>query len=400
MTLPHERDPSGISSAPRYNERRVLQAIRRIGEASKADLARVTNLTNTAVGTIVSSLHRQQLLQVTGKRHEGQRGQPATLYRLEPTGAYSIGVRVDRTWMQTILIDFDGTVLSRLSHETLLPRPERAMDVILKDVNTMLEMLSANQRQHLAGIGLAYPYNLDSWLTELSLPDEDFRYWQEFDLAQKLRQASLISVCSENDATAASIAEFFYGVGRNIDDFLYVFIGPGVGGGIVINGESVRGPKGNAGDIGLMLVPPSSLPSAPRPNGNWDILLNRSSINTLIRHLRFKGSEVSSFSDVEYQVDSGNPAVDEWLEDCVAALAPVLSSGAALLDSPVVVIGSDLAGEFIPQLLTRLEKELEAIAPEARVPPKLIPGSLGCDAEVIGAATLPFFQLFSPQDSG
>jgi predicted NBD/HSP70 family sugar kinase len=385
-------------SLPRYNERRVLQVIRRVGEASKADLARQTNLTNTAVGTIVSALHRKQLLKISRKQLSGQRGQPATLYRLEATGSFSIGVRVDRNWIQVILIDFNGTVLSRLSHELVLPRPEMALEIILKDVNSLLDMLSQNQRRRLSGIGLAYPYNLESWLNELSLPYEQFRCWKEFDLAGQIEDAVSIPVCSENDVTAASIAEFFYGVGRDMDDFLYVFIGPGIGGGIVINGESVRGPMGNAGDIGLIPVPPSTLTSAPQPNAEWDILLNRASINTLIRHLRACGHKVHSFSDVNFLVDRQNRAVNEWMTDCVAALTPVLWSGVALLNSPVVVIASDLGPGFIQQLITRLEQKLESSAPEARTPPQLLSGSFGSDAEAIGAANLPFFYHFSTQN--
>ena len=68
MKPPQSRRVSSSSTLPRYNERRVLRVIRRMGEASKADLARQTNLTNTAVGTIVSNLHRQQLLTVSQKR--------------------------------------------------------------------------------------------------------------------------------------------------------------------------------------------------------------------------------------------------------------------------------------------------------------------------------------------
>jgi len=393
-----EKLPSESGNVPRYNERRVLQAIRRMGEASKADLARQSNLTNTAIGTIVTSLHRQQLLQISGKRHEGQRGQPATLYKLNPSGAYGIGVRVDRTWIQSVLIDFDGSVLSRLSHEIILPIPEKALEVILKDVRTLLEMMSEEQRQRLFGIGLAYPYNLDSRLTELSLPTADFRYWRQFGLADDIEEAFSLPVCGENDTAAAAIAELFYGVGRHHDDFLYIFIGPGIGGGIVMGGDAVRGASGNAGDIGLSLVPPSQLPSAPQPQKGWDILLNRASINTLIRHLRFRGYEVNSFANIELFVDQDNPAVDEWMTDCVAALAPVIWSGVALLNCPVVVLASDLAGSFVARLVSRLEKALADCAPESRTPPRLVPGSLGSDAEAIGAANLPFFHNFSPQD--
>jgi len=386
------------SSLPGYNERRVLQVIRRMGEASKADLARQTNLTNTSVGIIVSSLHRKQLLKISRKRLNGQRGQPPTLYQLETAGSFSIGVRVDRNLIQTILIDFEGTVLSRLSHESILPKPEMALEIILKDVNVLLDMLSENQRRRLSGIGLAYPYNLESWLNELSLPYEQFSSWKEFDLAGHIEDAISIPVYCENDVTAASIAELFYGVGRDRDDFLYVFIGPAIGGGIVINGESVRGPMGNAGDVGLMPVPPSTLISAPQPKGEWDILLNRASINTLIRHLRASGYEIHSFSDVNFLVDRQDRAVNEWMEDCVAALTHVLWSGVALLNSPVVVIGSDLGRGFIQQLITKLEQKLASSAPEARNPPQLLSGSFGSDAEAIGAANLPFFYHFSTQN--
>ena len=390
--LPAPSSPHG------YNERRVLQVIRRMGEASKADLARQTNLTNTSVGIIVSTLHRKQLLKISRKRLSGQRGQPPTLYQLETSGSFSIGVRVDRNLIQTILIDFEGTVLSRLSHESILPKPEMALEIILKDVNALLDILSENQRRRLSGIGLAYPYNLESWLSELSLPYEQFSGWKDFDLAGHIEDAISIPVYCENDVTAASIAELFYGVGRDRDDFLYVFIGPGIGGGIVINGESVRGPLGNAGDIGLMPVPPSTLISAPQPKGEWDILLNRASINTLIRHLRACGHEVHSFSDVNYLVERQDRAVNEWMTDCVAALTHVLWSGFALLNCPVVVIGSDLGRGFIQQLITKLEQKMASSAPEARNPPRLLPGSFGSDAEAIGAANLPFFYHFSTQN--
>lgn len=392
------RKPPVPGSFPRYNERRVLQIIRRMGEASKADLARLTNLTNTAVGSIVSTLHHKHLLKISGKRHDGQRGQPATLYQLEPKGSFSIGVRVDRNCIQTILIDFEGTVLSRLSHESMLPRPETALEIILNDVNTLLDSLSQNQRRRLSGIGLAQPYNLDSWLTELSLPYEEFSRWKTFDLAVHIENTTSIPVCCENDVTAASIAELFYGIGRDIDDYLYVFFGPAIGGGIVIKGESVRGPIGNAGDIGLIPVPPSTLPSAPQPKGEWDILLNRASINTLVRHLNACGHDVHSFSDVNVLVDRQESAVNEWMDDCVAALAPVIWSAVALLDSRVVVFGTDLTSAFTDQILAKLKRKLDASAPEARTSPRLLSGSFGSDAEAMGAANLPFFYHFSTQN--
>src|SRR5882724_9699476 len=100
----------GLTSAQirHYHQRLVLQRLRRLGEASKADLARAADLTNTAVGQIVADLQDLGLVSVVGKRNKGQRGQPATMLRLEPNGAYGIGVRLDRSRIETALVDLCG----------------------------------------------------------------------------------------------------------------------------------------------------------------------------------------------------------------------------------------------------------------------------------------------------
>src|SRR3954447_16866132 len=73
-----------------YNERVVLEALRRLGEASKADLARSANLTPQAVAGIVGALVDAGLVEQRGKR-AGQVGQPSTMYSVAPDGAFSIG---------------------------------------------------------------------------------------------------------------------------------------------------------------------------------------------------------------------------------------------------------------------------------------------------------------------
>ena len=82
------------------------------------------------------------------------------------------------------------------------------------------------------------------------------------------------------------MAELFQGHGRELDDFVTLYIGAAIGGGVVLGGDYRRGATGNAGDIGLMPVPPSRLPPRRRPTRPLDILLTRASVNSLVRHLR------------------------------------------------------------------------------------------------------------------
>ncbi len=381
----------------RFNERLALQCLRRLGEASKAELARSAGLTNAAMGAIVSSLEAQGLVGSEGKRRDGQRGQPATVLRLRGDGAYGVGVRLDRTCIETVLIDFDGILLSSVTHEILLPPPQNALEMVRKDVLKVLELLSPERRERLAGVGLAMPFNLGCWLRELDLPQEQFRAWDGVDFAGDLEKALGIAVYTENDGTAAAIAELFYGVGRRMDDFLYLFVGPALGGGLALSGECLRGPSGNAADVALMPAPPGKLPSAIAPRGEWDILLTRASVSALKRHLRHYGVPASSRADVEAALQSGHPAVEEWLDDCAEALTPSVWAARALLDAPAVVVGTDFGGGLAGRLRDKLAARLAACAPEGRTPAEIVVGSFGSDAGAVGAASLPIFYCFSPR---
>ncbi len=374
-----------------FNQRLILQRLRRLGEASRADLARAAGLTNTAVGEIIKQLEQAGLVRTLGKKHEGNRGQPATMLALDPRGAYAIGVRLDRTRIETALTDLGGNVLSHVTHDRTLPAPGETVELLREDIARMVKLVPATRRQRITGVGVARPDNLGSWLTELDLPAETFAPWNSTAFSPALSQACGLPVIEENDGTAAAIAELFHGQGRSVDDFLYVFIGPAIGGGLVLGGQCVRGTNGNAGDIGMIPVGPSTLASAVRP-GQSDILLGRASLNALRRHLRFAGAEHVALDDLA----SAEAPVLEWLDDCVDALCAPLLTARALLDVPAVVVDSDLPPDWTDRLIAAAAPVLAARVAEARTPPVLLRGSFGAMAGALGAATLPLFLHFGP----
>lgn len=403
-----ERDQATRVASPmrlrRYNERLLLQLLRRIGEASKAELARRTHLTSTAVGTIIQALQDDDLITPTGRRVEGQRGQPATLVQINPKGAFGIGVRLDRDAIETALVDLGGEILDRRVHNLILPPPLQTLELVRADVATLLSAIQPAERARIAGIGVAQPYNLGAWLGDLGLDSPSFAEWDRFDFGAALEREAGLPVYAENDANAAAIAELFYGCGRKYDDFLYVFMGPAIGAGIALGGTCVRGVSGNAGDIAVMPVPASHLPSAPAPAGKWTMLLARASLNALVRHLRWHGERLDTHVDLGPFIRDGHPAVDEWLQDCVDALAPSVRSAHCMLDVPVVVLDADVDFGLIDRLREALARELRDTAPEARGVPEIVRGTFGSDAGAIGAASLPMFFNFSPRsevlDSG
>ncbi|QDG76749.1 ROK family transcriptional regulator [Labrenzia sp. PHM005] len=388
---------SNSAQLRRYNERIVLQILRRAGEASKAELARAVQLTNAAIGAIIQNLIEEGLIVEAGKRHDGSRGQPATILQLAPRGAFSYGVRLDRTNMETVLMDFSGRILDRRIHEMILPAPSKALDILIDDLESLGTALDEDESARITGIGLAQPFNLGAWLHELGLPEAHFKEWDDYDLAGALEQETGLPVFSENDGTAAAVAELFYGQGRQNDNFLYLFLGPAIGGGLIMNGDIVRGVTGNAADVAMIPVPPSTLPTANPPRQKWDILLARASLVALARHLAPEDFSSLSRTDLREAAETGGTKFQEWTTDCVEALALGMRSAYSLLDMPLVVIDSDLGGTFNTDFAKNLSAASDDAAPESRQSPDIATGSFGHDAGAIGAASLPQFFNFSPR---
>lgn len=396
MNSPEDGRARNCVRLRRYNERLVLQTLRRAGEASKAELARATRLTATAVGSIIQSLDKASLIQFGERRPEG-RGQPATPIRLDTKGAFGIGVRLDRDSIETALVDFGGKILARRMHDRMLPSPAETLALVRNDIDAVLDVLSPNERSRLAGIGVAQPFDLGSWLDQLALSRAEFSAWDDADFAFELGEATGLPVFSENDGNAAAIAELFYGRGREYDDFVYIFFGPVIGCGIALDGDCLRGVAGNAGDIAVMPVAPSRLESAPKPNGKWDLLLSRASLDSLVRHLRHAGETIETHAEISHFIKTHHPAIEEWVDDCVEALTPAIHSTLCILDAPLAVIDADVDDGLIELLLRRLQSSLKASTPVARRTPQVIRGSFGSDAGAIGAASLPMFFSFSPR---
>jgi predicted NBD/HSP70 family sugar kinase len=378
-----------------FNERVILTLLRRLGEASKADLARHAKLTQNTAGQIVRELEEQNLVRTEGKR-TGARGQPATLLRLDPAGAYSIGIKIGRRSLDALLVDFGGRVLERRRMERPFPMPDEAIAFVTESVAGLRRRAGVGAAARLAGLGVAVPYNLGSWHRELDIPVSEYRRWNEVDIRRELEAATGLDVFCENDGTAAAVAELFQGHGRTLEDFFYVFVGAAIGGGVILGGDYHRGVNANAGDVGLMPTLPSHLATAPRPEGAYDILLTRASLNALIRHLRGNGLAIAGRDDLDPLFEQGHPLVGEWLDDAAEAMVLPVLSAVRVLDVGAVVIDGTLPRAVLDELIRRLAKLLADASPESREPPRLLRGSIGREAPAIGAAILPLHLNFSP----
>lgn len=386
---------SNSSGLRRYNERVLITSLRKMGEASKLELARLANLTPQAVTRIIDDLDAAGLVRQQGRRLGGL-GQPSMLYTINPQGAYSIGVNVGRQNMQLLLMDFGGVVIKKIAHEFDCPEPDFLLEKIKTGLTELTFHLPPGDIKRLVGVGVAMPWFMGAWAKELNMSESLAEHWNALNFGEEVAKLTELPVSFENDCSAAAVAELQFGRGIETANFLYVFIGTFIGGGVVLEGNLQSGVHGNSGALASMPVSPSQLNSSPRPEGPFETLVNRASLFVLRRHLEANGIHIGGISELMGVMAKAKPYVDEWLNDCADALGFAIVSATGVLDFEAIVIDASLPREILLELVDMVDQRLKSYTPSGMFIPGVLAGEIGGDARAIGGAILPFYANFSP----
>lgn len=386
---------SNSSGLRRYNERVILTFLRKYGTASKSDLARATKLTAQAVTRIVDDLEQSQLVVREGRRLGGL-GQPSTLYSLNASGAFSIGIKVGRRDLELILMDFKGSVLRSHKREFQQPEPTFIFEQIESLIPELIERVPANQRRNLCGVGVAMPWFLGSLNSEKEMGQTHSELWQDVDMNAEISRRTSLPVFFENDGAAAAIAELQLGVGKDISDFLYVNIGAFIGGGLVLQSNIEVGVHGNAAELASMPVPPSKLRAGTTDHHRpFVTLTERASLLTLRRYLNANGVGISHLGELSGVIDQARTYLQEWMDDCADALVFAFLSAISIVDLKAIVIDASLPRFIVEELVAMVERRIKQQAPNGIFVPEIVVGQLGAEAVAMGGGILPFYSSFA-----
>jgi predicted NBD/HSP70 family sugar kinase len=376
--------PAGMRQ---MNERIVLQAVRVHGPLPKSDIARLTRLSSQTASLIVDRLIDDGLLAREPRtRVQGRMGQPSVPISLRADGAFSIGVKVGRRSLDVLTMDFAGQVHARETIGYAYPDPRTVFSLLAEKLEAMMTTLAANAGK-VVGIGVAAPLWLGGWRTFFDTPPDVFAAWNEIDIRARVQALTPLPVEFAKDTTAACAAELLMGQGRGLRDFLYVFIGTFIGGGLVIDGRLHAGPKGNAGAVG----------SFPVRSGDAPQLLNVASIYVLEKRFTDAGFPADAAHDQRALSADLWPLCEAWLDDACPALAAAIASAAALVDLDAIVIDGELDRELLREVLSRTNTALDAFDWQGMLRPRLVEGEIGADARAMGGAILPLYTHFAPR---
>jgi predicted NBD/HSP70 family sugar kinase len=372
-----------------YNERLVLSLIRSYGSLSKTEVAKRTGLSLQASSVIMQELERKELL-VREKPLRGKVGQPSVPMSLNPTGAYSIGFKFGRRSADLVLMDFVGTVRRIVRETYAYPTPKELERFIRSGLKTITKELSLQQSDKICGLGIAAPFEMWNWEEEVGAPHDVIEAWRSYDIRERVEKLVPWPVHFCNDATAACGAELAFGSGARYANFLYVFFATLIGGGVVLNGSLYAGRAGYAGALGSVLVP------GPRAgNGSTSRLLRRSSIYVLENMMKKEGKDPSIlWKSPNNWSEVGRP-LNTWINQACESLSLAIVSAISVIDFEAVIIDGSFPSSVRTAIVQRTREAFARLETEGVAPVEIVPGTIGSDARVLGAGSLPLLAGFA-----
>lgn len=383
---------SNLIGVRNYNERLIIDIIRRNGVLSKAEISRITKLSAQTVTVIVNNLIENGLLKKNALER-GKVGQPSTPISLNPDGATSIGIKIGRRSVDILTTSFTTEIIQQKSLAYDYPDVEVIFDWISTTVTSMIDQLSPVQRQRLTGVGVAVPSSLNGWEGIIPAPEGAMQKWNDVDIRSRVALITGLSTYILNDASAACFAELKLAQKSANTSFVHFYIGTFLGSGIVVNGKLLAGRNGNAGSVG-------SIPQRVAENGanQPPQMVQSVAKNDLEATAIAAGYERQIFSN-NHRLDETQMAIfDEWAATAAKGLAFAILNVHAILDTDKIIIDGHLSPYLLEKLITNTKIALSYYDLQGLELPEIMPGHLGVNAKVTGGSILPFYESFGIDD--
>jgi predicted NBD/HSP70 family sugar kinase len=369
----------------RYNRRLVFDLIRQKSEIRRGDLVDLTGLQPQTISNITRDLIDRGLITETSQAASG-RGAPQKLLTLAEGAGCSIGFHLDRDRLTGVLCDLKGREIIRIDNPSPWMDPVESVALMS---SVAVEIAARCQGTPCWGIGVAMP-TLQEADFEHYVGSPGWQNWGKFELADALERASGQPVIIENDATSAAMAEL--GLPRDVDltHFVYVFIGHGLGAGIIIDSLPFQGAFNNAGEIGLLNWPNELQPDA-------GLAATPFSLEELARAMNCETQRLEADGALDRLYQKRDTALMRWLELNAKRLRVLVSIVENLFDPQTVIVGGTISPMILGSLVDRTYPLMPSVsARRAREIPRVLTSTLGPSASAVGAAILPVIAHGSP----
>ncbi|THB70730.1 MAG: ROK family transcriptional regulator [Desulfobulbaceae bacterium] len=322
----------------------ILDLIRTNGLISRTELARQTRLSQASVTGITADLRDEGLIEEkqTGVSEGGRK---PILLAINPDGVHVIGVNLSIGQVRVVIINFQAEL--KASYITPLEKdyysPEEMVDIIAQAIQACM-WESNYSRDQIAGVGVGIPGPVDARTGTIRfLPNYG---WSNIAFRDLLRSKINHPVFIDNSANNLAIAEHWFGGGKGINNFLVVTLENGVGAGLVVNGQLLRGHQGIASEFGHTCADPDGPLCRCGRKGCIEAFVGNNSIirdcKTLIKQGKWSGEIADPdklvFTDVLAELKHGNKELELIYKKAGEVLGIGIYNLVTLLNPELVII--------------------------------------------------------------
>lgn len=369
----------------RYDQKRIrkyhyfllLSLIQRHKEVSRAQLAKLTSISNTTVGKIIKVLIEDGLVNEVGQT-VGEVGRRATILKINPEGAYIIGVEINLTNTEIAIVALDGTILkSNYLKLNANQKPEKVLNEIAINIENLINQVSLVTKEKIIAIGIGMP-GLITWPDGEVLVVPQF-HWNNVKVTSFLEEKLDYFVYVDTDVRTALLAESFFGSMTNHQNAVCIYIGSGVGGAVMMNGEIVRGHHNMLGEIGHITLD---------PNGSLCDCGRLGCLQTYICSSDLEKKAQRPIKDIFAAYDLKEDWAVRLIEQARNYLGMTISNISCLYNPEAILITGPMIQEF-PQLIDNIDVIADSyIWSPLKKSYELVKPTVGKNSGIIGASAI------------
>ena len=351
---------SRLSLLRELGQQAVLETIFRHGPITRPEIASATNLSKPTVSAAVRRLEQGGFVRAAGRRG-GQRGRKPVAYMVSSRAGFVVGADIGGSNVRVAAADLFGEPICDLKRPTA-KQGSRAVGVqILETVSEVIDQAGTVHGRPLS-LGISVPGIVDQTsgrVTSLAynVAPEGF-----FDPLEVIRDRFDLPVLVENNVNLAAVGEKWFGLARGVSTMVFIAIGAGIGMGVIIEDELVRGAHGGAGEIGYLPLVGDPFNPRHRLHGGLEDEIGASGIVTAFNGCRGPNdSECSSAHEVFELAEAGNAAARSVVDHVAARLGTAIATACAILDPELVVLGGGIGSS--PLLLRPVRGAAAVLVP-------------------------------------
>jgi predicted NBD/HSP70 family sugar kinase len=367
------------------NRLRIVDELRRRGNATRGELSAATGLSRTTVTTLVAEMQARGLVVEDGAAREddARPGRPAALLRLEEAAGAALGVDFGHSHVRVAVADLACTVLAERCIPFAVARDApAALDAAARLAGATLRAAGVSPGQVIgAGMGLPGPLNPRTGTVS---PSSILGGWVGVRPAEELAARLGVPVALDNDANLGALAEMFLGAGRGVENLVYLKVSSGIGAGIIAGGRLHHGATGLAGEIGHVQLRPDGAVCRCGSRGCLETEVSTRHLLELLRPVYEGELDLPGLLALDAAAE---PAVRRVLTDAGHTVGRVLAGVCTTLNPGIVVVGGSLGAS--PTLVAAIRTGIDRYAhPEAAASCEVVSGRFGGRAELMGALAL------------